>query len=222
MLVCSVEDIVFAKGGGRASLPVIFWDPSSKGGCVGLYLAGLWPVEWCGDRREESRLKEDVVRGWYLQVGLDGLLEGPLVGTDDLGDLLATLEEHESGHGTDAQLLSDVGDLVDVDLVKVHLLLVRVGLAELGDLGGDHLTRAAPGGEAVQDDQTVGWGLDDGGVEGGFAVDRVNTVLLRGASSGGGATSLLLAQLGLVVGNVLSKIVDDHFVGRGGESVWDR
>lgn len=58
-----------------------------------------------------------------LQVVLDGLFESFLVGTDDLADLLAVLEEHECGHGADTELLGDVGDLVDVNLVEGDLVL---------------------------------------------------------------------------------------------------
>ena len=54
----------------------------------------------------------------HLHVLLDGGLEGSGVGTDNGSDLLAVLEEHEGGHGTDAQLLGDLGKLVDVDLVE--------------------------------------------------------------------------------------------------------
>jgi len=53
-----------------------------------------------------------------LHVLLDGGLEGRGVGTDNGGDLLAVLEEHEGRHGTDAQLLGDLGKLVDVNLVE--------------------------------------------------------------------------------------------------------
>jgi len=53
-----------------------------------------------------------------LHVLLDRGLEGGGVGTDDGGDLLAVLEEHEGGHGTDAQLLGDLGELVNVNLVE--------------------------------------------------------------------------------------------------------
>ena len=35
-----------------------------------------------------------------------------------LADLLAVLEQHKSGHGADAELLRDVGDVVDVELVE--------------------------------------------------------------------------------------------------------
>lgn len=53
-----------------------------------------------------------------LHVLLDGGLEGSGVGTNNGSDLLSVLEEDESGHGTDAELLGDLGDLVDVNLVE--------------------------------------------------------------------------------------------------------
>lgn len=53
-----------------------------------------------------------------LQVLLDGGLEGLGVGTDDLADLLAVLEQDEGGHGADAEFLGDLGDLVDIELVE--------------------------------------------------------------------------------------------------------
>jgi hypothetical protein len=53
-----------------------------------------------------------------LDVLLDGSLEGRGVGTNNGSDLLAILEEHESGHGADAQLLGNLGQLVDVNLVE--------------------------------------------------------------------------------------------------------
>ena len=58
------------------------------------------------------------MRNLCVDVGLDGGLESLGVGTDDLGDLVTVLEEQEGGHGADAELLSNVGDLVDVELVE--------------------------------------------------------------------------------------------------------
>lgn len=63
----------------------------------------------------------------HLQVLLDGGLESLGVGTDDLADLFAVLEEQEGGHGADAEFLGDVWDLVDVDLVEAG---VGVGVGE--------------------------------------------------------------------------------------------
>lgn len=75
----------------------------------------------------------------YLQLGRgrqllgdvgDGLGQGRRVGTDDLVGLLAVLEDEEGGHGADAELLAEVGDLVDVDLDEVEVLvLLLVGEA---------------------------------------------------------------------------------------------
>ena len=55
---------------------------------------------------------------------LDSGLESGGVGTDDLADLVAVLEEEESGHGADGLLLGDLGDLVDVDLVEAGVGVV--------------------------------------------------------------------------------------------------
>ena len=53
-------------------------------------------------------------------VGFDSRLECLGVRAHDLGDLVAVLEEQECGHGADAELLRDVGDLVDVELVEAR------------------------------------------------------------------------------------------------------
>ena len=102
-----------------------------------------------------------------LQILLDRGLERPLVGADNLADLLAVLEEQKGRHGADAELLRDVADLVDVDLVEPGL---RVLVAELGDLGRDHFTRPAPGGEAVEHDERALGRRDDLRVVVGLAV----------------------------------------------------
>jgi hypothetical protein len=62
-----------------------------------------------------------------LESSLDSSLEGLGVRADDLADLLLVLEEQEGGHGADAELLGDVGDLVDVDLVEAR---IGVGVGE--------------------------------------------------------------------------------------------
>ena len=58
---------------------------------------------------------------------LDGGLESLGVCADDLANLLAVLEQQESGHGANAELLGDVWDLVDVELVEAG---VGVGVGE--------------------------------------------------------------------------------------------
>ena len=55
---------------------------------------------------------------------LDGGVEGGRVGADDLLDLLAVLEDEESGHGADGVLLGGLGDLVDVNLVEAGVGVV--------------------------------------------------------------------------------------------------
>ena len=54
------------------------------------------------------------------QTGLDSGLEGLWVRADDLADLLLVLEQEEGGHGADAEVLGDVGDLVDVELEEAR------------------------------------------------------------------------------------------------------
>lgn len=71
------------------------------------------------------------------------------ISPNHLRNFLPTLEQHESRHGTHAQLGRRRGQLVDVDLVELGL---REVLAELGNLGRDGLARAAPRREAVEDD----------------------------------------------------------------------
>jgi hypothetical protein len=46
------------------------------------------------------------------------------LGTDHLVHLLTVLEDDEGGHGTNAKLLSKIGDGVDIELDKVDLVLV--------------------------------------------------------------------------------------------------
>jgi len=98
-----------------------------------------------------------------LQVLINGVSESTGVGADNLADLLTALEEHESGHGSDIQFLGEVWNLVDVDLVELDLLLVGFRLAKLGDFGGDDFAGAAPGGETIENDESLGL---EGGVEG--------------------------------------------------------
>lgn len=86
-----------------------------------------------------------------LETGLDSR------GVSTLHLLLAltTLVEVEGGHGRDAVGSSDLGELVNVDLVELD---VGVGLAHLLDGGGDGLAGAAPHGVEVDDDGTGGIG----------------------------------------------------------------
>jgi hypothetical protein len=52
---------------------------------------------------------------------LDGSLHRWRVRANDLADLLAALEDDEGRHRADAELLRDVGNLVDVHLDEVGL-----------------------------------------------------------------------------------------------------
>jgi len=94
---------------------------------------------------------------------LDGSLQSGRVGTDDLGDSVSVLEEQEGRHGSDAKFLGDVGDFIHVDLVEFG---ARELLAVLLDDGGDGLARAAPGGEAVNDNEVLCGAINDGCLEG--------------------------------------------------------
>lgn len=62
---------------------------------------------------------------------LDGGLESLGVRANDFLDLLPVLEQQEGGHGADAEVLGDVGDLVDVELVEAC-----VGVGGGKSLGG--------------------------------------------------------------------------------------
>lgn len=96
---------------------------------------------------------------------LDSILNVRRRRTHDLVHLLAVLVVDKGGHGAHAQLLRDVGDLVNVDLVERN---VGVLLAVLVDLGGDGLAGAAPDGVAVDHDELgrVGGGLELGDLDG--------------------------------------------------------
>lgn len=54
----------------------------------------------------------------HLQGLLNGSLESRWVGTDNLTDLVAVLEEQESRHSANGQLLRDLWELIDVDFVE--------------------------------------------------------------------------------------------------------
>ena len=112
-----------------------------------------------------------------LQVLLDGRLEGLGVCADDLGDLLAVLEQQEGGHGADAEFLRDVVRLVDVDLVELGL---RVLFGELGHRGRDGLARPAPRREAVEHHQRAVGEFGDLRVKGGLVREVVDTHFQRG------------------------------------------
>jgi len=81
--------------------------------------------------------------------------KGVGVSTNELVSLLTVLEEHEGGHGADAKLLADLGEIVDVDLGEEDVLeLLIVGV--LGEDRSNGLAGTAPGSEAVEHDDLVG------------------------------------------------------------------
>ena len=110
--------------------------------------------------------------------GHDGLNSG-LVSAHHLANLGAVLEEEKGRHCADAQLLGEFGQLVDVDLVEAA---VGIGFGHLNDFRGNHFARAAPGGEAVDDNKR---GFFDEFMKLSTAVDGDERGLVRGSSIGG-------------------------------------
>jgi len=115
---------------------------------------------------------------------LNGRLKSLWVRANDLTDLLSVLEQKESRHGADSELLSDVWDFVDVELVEARVgvgvgepvdqlasrydhrrlfscdgsmerALSEGGIYSLDDLRSDDLAGTAPGSEAVEDHQAL-------------------------------------------------------------------
>ena len=64
-------------------------------------------------------LSSNVLHLLALDDLFNGGLENLWVGTDNLGDLLLALEDQEGWHGADAELLSDIWDLIDIKLGEV-------------------------------------------------------------------------------------------------------
>lgn len=103
---------------------------------------------------------------------LDTSHDSRRVGTTNSLNFLALLEEEEGGHSRDAVLSSDLGQLVDVDLEELDVLVL---VAQVLDLGGDGLAGATPLGEEVDEDGVVLDGcveflLANGRVSKGFGV----------------------------------------------------
>lgn len=77
---------------------------------------------------EASQVQAELFRRRSLaDVGLDGSLESLRVCADNLGYLVAVLEEKKSGHGADTEFLGNVGDFVNVELVEAG---IWVGVGE--------------------------------------------------------------------------------------------
>lgn len=88
------------------------------------------------------------------------------ISAHDLGDLLSVLEEQERRHGAHAELLGQVGDVVDVELEEAcGGVLVR----QLDHFRCNDFTGAAPGGEAVDYQQG---GIGEGIGIFGFAKEK--------------------------------------------------
>lgn len=115
---------------------------------------------------------------------LDTLLNGTGVSPNNLSELLALVEIHNGRHSADSELLSNVGDFVDIDLVE---LCLRVCLAECINLWGYGAAWATPWGPAVQDNEVLG--VEDLLEEVGLASMVVRNVLVLGPIRGGMLTS---------------------------------
>ena len=59
---------------------------------------------------------------------LEEVEESGRVGTEEVTDLVTVLEEDEGGHGPDTEVLCEVGEIVDVELGEVDLVLEFLGL----------------------------------------------------------------------------------------------
>jgi len=88
-----------------------------------------------------------------LFVARDSVEDGRRVGTDDIGDLVAVLEQVECGHGAHTEFLGNIGYLIHIDFVEGH---VGELFREFNKLGCDDLARTAPRSEGINDDETLG------------------------------------------------------------------
>lgn len=87
-----------------------------------------------------------------LSVRSQGLLQSVRVGTNHLLDDLAVLEEDDGWHRRNLVLLGNLTNLVNVNLDELSRWVL---LGEFVQQWSNHLTRTTPGGEEVNDDQTV-------------------------------------------------------------------
>ena len=126
--------------------------------------------------------------------------------------LLTTFKQQERRHSPNAEFLRNIRNLIHINLVEFDGAVFRV-IGPLGDLRGDRLARAAPSGEAVEEDEVGGGGGADFGLEIAGAVDGVNACGSADGLGLGWGGVLRCAEFGLVVGYVLCEVVDAHFVG---------
>jgi len=121
--------------------------------------------------------------------------ESPGVGTNELVGLLAIDKDLKGGHGADAELLGEVGEVVDVNLGEEDVLeLLLVGV--LGEERSNSFARAAPCGEAVEHDNLV---LLEGRLPGVNGLDVVDSHFAGGGverSAAGGEAGVVLGRRG--------------------------
>lgn len=101
------------------------------------------------------------------QGALDKLGQRRRVGADQGLGGRAVLVVEERGHGADAKLLGQLGDVVDVELGEEDVLKL-VLLGQLLKDRSDHLAGTAPDGSGIDDDGLVGL---DGGLEIGLGLE---------------------------------------------------
>jgi hypothetical protein len=90
----------------------------------------------------------------FLELREDELRDSTGIGADDLALLMAVFEGEDCGHGGDAELLAQFGEMVDVDLAEEDVLVLFL-LGQPDQKRGDDLTRPAPSGEGIDDDDLV-------------------------------------------------------------------
>lgn len=93
-----------------------------------------------------------------LGVGLDSGSQLGRNSTHQIAGLVAVLEEEEGGNRADAELKSEIGDIIGVELSE-GVLVGSVLLGLLLEDGGDGLARTAPRGVGLEGD--VGGVLDE-------------------------------------------------------------
>ena len=103
----------------------------------------------CTDTEPKCAIAHHITNTYLKSVG---------VGTDDLLDGLALVEDDKGGHGLDADLGRDLFLRIDVDLVEVDLV-AGGRVRDLLEDGADDPARTAPGSPEVNDDGLVAFDL---------------------------------------------------------------
>jgi hypothetical protein len=126
-------------------------------------------------------------------VFLNSCFQRFLVRSNNLLNLLALLEEQEGGHGTDAEFLCDVVDLINVNLVEAGVFKL---LGHLGYLGRNDFARTAPGSEAVENDKGISR-VSEGLLEVRFAIKEATIRTAQGIIENIGAVPFQIMNPGV-------------------------